>query len=167
MILAAQCYQKGGDDAKSIEMYGKVIELGNKFPRLKNDGVKASGLLVNGQLAAANELLTKGDNAGALARVNTALKYSPDSVEATLIKMSIYNKAKNYNAIIAEGPAMVNSISDAGTKSDINFMIGAAYIAKDDKQNALAYYGKVSAGKYVQQAKDQIAQINKALEGAK
>lgn len=166
MILAAQCYQKGGNDAKSIEMYGKVIELGNKFPRLKNDGVKASGLLVNGQLAAANELMSKGNNKAALEKVNTALKYSPESVEAVLIKMSIYNKDKNYTKIIAEGPSMANSVADAGTKSDINFMVGAAYIAKEDNKNALTYYKKVTAGKYVQQAKDQIVQINKALEAA-
>lgn len=167
MLLIALCHEKANKDAEAIKAYELVMATAKTTQRLKVDGDKAKSNLVNGQLVAATKLSDKGQTAVALTKITTALKYDPKSSQAEYLRISIYNKAKDYASVVKFGPAAVTAQPSAEMKSDLNFMIGAAYVALSDNANALTYYKKVTTGKYVANAKDQIAQISKATEPAK
>lgn len=162
MLLIALCHEKANKDAEVIKAYELVMATSKTSPRLKADGDKAMVSLVNSQLVAANKLADKGQTTAAMTKISTALKYNPKSAQAEYLKISIYNKAKDYASVVKFGPAAVNAQPSAEMKSDLYFMIGAAYVALEDNANALINYKKVTAGKYVGPAKGQIDAISKA-----
>lgn len=166
MLLIALCNEKANKDDDAIKAYELVMTAAKTSPRLKADGDKAKASLVNGQLVAATKLSEKGQTQQALVRITTALKYDPKSSQAEYLKISVYNKAKDFASVVKFGPIAVTHQQSEEMKSDLNFMIGAAYVALNDNTNALNFYKKVTKGKYVTMAKDQISQIEKAAEAA-
>lgn len=162
MLLIALCHEKASRDAEVIKAYELVMATAKTAPRLKPDGDKAMASLVNSQLVVANKLADKGQVAPAMVKINTALKYNPKSAEAEYLRISIYNKAKDYASVVKFGPAAINLQPSAERKSDLNFMIGASYVALENNAKALEHYKKVTAGKYIGQAKGQVDAINKA-----
>lgn len=166
MLLAAQCYNKSNKPAEAVAMYEKVIELGNKTPRLKSDGNKAQEMLVEGLIADATKLAAAKSYTAAIQKVDSAEKYAK-TADTQSLKMSIYGQAKDNNSIVKFGPAAANAQTDASKKSDINFMVGASYVALGDNAKALEYYKKVTTGKYLETAKTQITDIEKNLAATK
>ncbi len=168
MILLAQCYEKSGKDAESIATYEKVMDIAKRIPRLRSDGDKALDLLINGQLVQAVKLSEKGQYTNALSKITVAQKYEANSPQTAKIKLNIYSKAKNYNAIVKEGPAILALQTDAVGKSEVSFMIGAAYVALNKPAEAIKYYKQVTTGTNMHTAKTQITQLEaniKATEG--
>ncbi len=166
MILMAQCYERSGKDAQAIATYEKVMALGERIARLRADGQKAREFLINSQLADAVKLSEKGNKTAALAKVKVAEKYNPTSPQTALIKINIYSKAKDYNAVVAQGPAALKLQKNNVGRSEINFMIGAAYVGLGNNVSALKHYKLVTTGKNLQTAKSQITQLNTAIKAA-
>ncbi len=164
MILLAQCYDMAGNEKESIATYDKVIALAKRLPRLRNDGEKAKELVVNAQIKAAATLSEKGNKNGAIAKIKFAETYDPKSPILANTKLNIYSRAKDYKAVIANAPAALKLQTNAVGRSEVNYFLGAAYTALNNKPEAIKYYKLVTTGKYLQPSKSQITELNAAIK---
>lgn len=167
MFLDANCKEKMNKDAEAIAVYQKIMEIASKTPRLKADGNRAKDMLINGQLAAAADLSKAGKTQDALVKIGNALKFAPKDPKAELMRIQIYSKAKDYASVIKFGPAAIAAQTVAAEKSNLYFMVGAAYVGINDNPNALINYKKVTTGANVAAAKAQIEAIAKSTEQPK
>lgn len=167
MILAAQCKEKAGKDNEAIAIYEEAMALGKSLSRLKADGIRASEMLVNGQLVRAKTYLDKGNTKAALERVDVALKYAPKNPKAELFKIQIYFKSKNYSSVVKLAPAIIEIQRTLADKSALYFYIGASYVGLNNESAAITNYKKVTGGPNVPEAKRQIIQLTKNIEAKK
>lgn len=158
MIKAAQAYAKVGEMDKAGEYYSSVISLGATHSKYADDATTA-------KTAYTTDLMNAAATAENFETAQTALEkiLSFDATNANaysnLIKSA--NNFKKYDIVISNATKAVEAQTDAAEKSDLYFLIGAAYEIKQDKANAISAYKNVVSGDKAADAKKQIEALSK------
>lgn len=159
VLTAAQVNAKAGNLDKAAEYYESIIKLGDSHSKYKDDADKAKAAytidLVNIAVAAT-------DFDSAKSNLDKVLVFDPENATALSTIVKIANNFKNYSAVIANGPKAVAVQTDAAEKSNLSFILGAAYETQKDIAKAIACYKTVTAGDFVAAAKTQAEALSKA-----
>lgn len=116
------------------------------------------------------KLQAEGNNDGVIAMAEKMLAEDPASALAEKIRLQAYNGKKEYDKVIELGETAAMAQTSDEDKSDVYFLIGAAYNAKYNaggnkdealKNKVVEYMGKVTAGNAVEGAKAAIADLTK------
>ncbi len=160
-LLAAQSYAKAGNMARSTEIYKELIALESVHSKYKTAAEEAKKAFSNTLLAAASVAATENNFAEVSKNVDEILAVVPAHPQAMLIRVQAASNGKKANEVIKYGADAAAAQTDGVAKSNIYFMIGAAYQGKEDKDNAIKAYSQVTEGDNVATAKDMITALSK------
>uniref|UniRef100_UPI003FEF0F6C tetratricopeptide repeat protein n=1 Tax=Alistipes shahii TaxID=328814 RepID=UPI003FEF0F6C len=153
------CYCELKDYDKGMEILEKVA--GMQGPKFEADAAEANRLLTlytNNRVA---ELQTANDQDGIIAMADKMLEQNPANALAQKIRLQAYLTKKDYAKVIELGEAAAAAQPDETEKSDVYFILGAAYNAKEMKPQAIEAFRKVTAGPAVESAKAALAELTK------
>ena len=154
------CYCELKDYDKGMEILEKVA--GMQGPKFEADAAEANRLLTlytNNRVA---ELQTANDQDGIIAMADKMLEQNPANALAQKIRLQAYLTKKDYAKVIELGEAAAAAAQpDETEKSDVYFILGAAYNAKEMKPQAIEALKKVTAGDNVAAAQKSVAELSK------
>ena len=107
------------------------------------------------------ELQTANDQDGIIAMADKMLEQNPANALAQKIRLQAYLTKKDYAKVIELGEAAAAAQPDETEKSDVYFILGAAYNAKEMKPQAIEALKKVTAGDNVAAAQKSVAELSK------
>ena len=153
------CYCELKDYDKGMEILEKVA--GMQGPKFEADAPEANRLLTlytNNRVA---ELQTANDQDGIIAMADKMLEQNPANALAQKIRLQAYLTKKDYAKVIELGEAAAAAQPDETEKSDVYFILGAAYNAKEMKPQAIEALKKETAGDNVAAAQKSVAELSK------
>ena len=153
----ARSYDRLDSLAKSVEVYQSIIALEGTHDRYAEPVAEAKKELSEAVLARA---ATAGGE-GNLEEVIRLTELIPTDEVGALLRVQVANNKKDYRSVIELAPAAAELQSDEAKKSDIYFLLAAAYQNQENKAKAIENFRKVTAGDNVAQAKTMIAELNK------
>ncbi|MFI3302331.1 MAG: tetratricopeptide repeat protein [Rikenellaceae bacterium] len=156
------CYCEMGDLDKGMAIFAKVIEMGTTNPRYKADADEASSnvaLYINNKVA---ELQASKDYDGVISMADGLLETNPANETAAFVRLQAYMDKKDYNKVIELGESTAAVQTTDETKSNVYFVLGAAYNAKELKPQAITALKKVTAGANVAAAQATVAELSAA-----
>lgn len=157
----AMSYCENGDMEKGFKVYEGIIALGETHSKYNDAAETASDRLAYYKTFDISKAIEAKEYAKANQMMDDILKEDPKNSIVNMLMIQTATNQQNWNKIIQRGPAAADAQTDAAKKSDIYFFIGAAYQNTDNKDKAIEFYKKVTAGKNVANAKTQIAALNK------
>jgi tetratricopeptide (TPR) repeat protein len=149
---------------KSAPIYIHIIELAAGDSRFAEDGVKARENYSLDVLEKASESAKAGDFNAAIAATDELLAVMPEDAPAQLTRLQAYNSLKNYAKVTELGEAAATAQTTPEDASDVWYLVGAAYQNMQNLPQAIAAYGKVTAGDNVAAAKAQITELQKVTK---
>ena len=164
----AMSYCELGQFEQGMEVYRNVAAMNPS--RYADAIVKAKemmALYTNNQVA---KLQAEGNNDAVIALAEKMLAEDPASALAEKIRLQAYNGKKEYDKVIELGETAAMAQTAEEEKSDVYFLVGAAYNAKYNaggnkdaalKDKAVSYLNKVVAGNSVEAAKAAVADLTK------
>jgi tetratricopeptide (TPR) repeat protein len=164
----AMSYCELGQFDKGMEVYRNVAAMNpSRYADAIAKAKEMMALYTNNQVA---KLQTEGNNDAVIEMADKMLAEDPASALAEKIRLQAYNGKKDYDKVIELGENAALAQSTEEDKSDVYFLIGAAYNAKYNaggnkdaalKDKAVAYLNKVVAGNSVEVAKAAVAELTK------
>lgn len=154
------CYCETGNFDKGMAVFGKVAAMGAN-PRYKEDAAQAQQnmqIYTNNRVA---DLQKKKDYNGVIAMADGLLAKNPKNGVAAKIRLQAYSDMKNYDKVFALGESTAALQTSAEEKSNVYFILGAAYNAKEMKDKAIAAFKKVTAGANKATAAATVAELSK------
>ncbi|MFR9602812.1 MAG: tetratricopeptide repeat protein [Rikenellaceae bacterium] len=155
------CYCESGDLEKGMDVFSKVAEMGATNPKYAADAEEANknmSLYINNKVA---ELQASKDFDGVIAMADNLLVSNPSNASAGLVRLQAYMDKKDYNKVIELGPSAAEIQTTPEESSNVYFIIGAAYNAKEMKDQAISALKKVTAGTNAATAQSIIAELSK------
>ncbi len=159
----AMSYVGMGDYAKGNEVYRAIIALGGQDSRFAEAAAKAATQFSRDNVIRATGAAKAGDYAAAVAATDEVLAVVPTDALAALTRLQAYNGMKNWARIIETGDATIAAQTSDEMRSSAAYLVGAAYQNTQNFAKAVEYYGRVTAGANVADAKAQAAELRKAL----
>ncbi len=161
------CYAETGEFEKAIAMFEKVYEVGSKNSKYAEEAAQAKGyitLYTNNHIAD----LQSQKNYNELIELSNKMlaKDSNDAIAAKAL-IQAYSDMKNYSKVIELADKSASAQTSAEEKSNVYFIVGAAYNALEKKAEAVAAFNKVTAGPNVATAKESATELAKQLADAK
>ncbi len=156
------CYCETGDLEKGMEIFSNVVEMGTANPKYAADAEEASknmGIYINNKVA---ELQASKDFDGVIAMADNLLESNPANATAGLVRLQAYMDKKDYNKVTELGEPTAEIQTTDEEKSNVYFILGAAYNAKDQKSQAITALKKVVAGANVAAAQATVAELSAA-----
>ncbi len=156
------CYCEMGDLEKGMGIFSKVVEMGATNTRYAADAADAKknmGIYINNKVAS---LQASKDYDGVIAMADGLLASNPSNATAALVRLQAYMDKKNYNKVIELGEGAASVQPTAEEKSNVYFILGAAYNAKEMKPQAIAALQKVTAGGNVAAAQTTVKELSSA-----
>ncbi|MFI3282617.1 MAG: tetratricopeptide repeat protein [Rikenellaceae bacterium] len=156
------CYCETGDLQKGMEVFAGIMEMGATNPKYAADAETASAnmnLYINNKVA---ELQGNKDYDGVITMADEMLTSNPSNATAAKVRLQAYMDKKDYNKVIELGAAAAEIQTSDEESSNVHFIVGAAYNAKEMKPQAIASLQKVTAGDNVATAKSIIAELSSA-----
>ena len=165
-LFLAESYFKLGEYQKGMDVCNNICAMNaSKYADAIAQAKEKMAMYTNNEVA---RLQQAGDQDGIIAMADAMLVTDPTSALAEKIRLQAYNNKKEYDKVIelGENAAAVQATDEE--KSDIYFIIGAAYNAKYNaggnkdaalKDKAVAYLQKVTAGNSVEAAKGALANL--------
>ena len=153
------CYCELKDYDKGMEILEKVA--GMQGPKFEADAAEANRLLTlytNNRVA---ELQTANDQDGIIAMADAQLEKNPASALFQNVRLQAYANKKDYAKVIELGEAAAAAQTEAADKSLMYYLLGAAYNAKEMKDQAIAAFQKVTDGPAAENAKAVLAELTK------
>lgn len=144
---------------KGMEVYENVAAM--KAPKYAQDAAKAQemmALYTNNMVA---KMQQAGDNDGIIAMADTLLAQNPANPIAHKVRLQAYADKKDFTKVIELGEEAASVQPDEEDKGYIYLALGAAYIAKEMKPQAIAAFQKVTAGPAMSPAKAALAELSK------
>ncbi len=164
----AMSYCELGQFDKGMEVYRNVAAMNpSRYADAIAKAKEMMALYTNNQVA---KLQTEGNNDAVIEMAEKMLAEDPASALAEKIRLQAYNGKKDYDKVIELGENAALAQVDEEDKSDVYFLIGAAYNAKYNaggnkdaalKDKAVSYLNKVVAGNSVEAAKAAVAELTK------
>lgn len=158
ILTAAQVHAKAGNLEKAGTYYESLIELGKSHSKYAEDAQKAKDAytidLMNTAASATEFEVAEG-------AMNKVLAFDAENASALANLVKIANNFKKYDVVIANASKAITAQVDAVEKANLNFLLGAAYEIKQDKDKAIAAYKLVTSGDKADAAKKQIEALSK------
>jgi tetratricopeptide (TPR) repeat protein len=149
------------DFAKSAPIYKKVIEMAAADSRFEADAAKARENWSLDVVEQASESAKSGEYQDAVNATDSLLSIVPTDAAVSLTRIQVYNMMKNYGKVVELGESAAAAQTTPEAASDVWYLVGAAYQNQQNLPQAIAAYGKVTAGENVAAAKTQITELNK------
>lgn len=115
-------------------------------------------LYTNNKVATMQEA---GDFDGIIAMADAQLEKNPASALFQNVRLQAYANKKDYAKVIELGEAAAAAQTEAADKSLMYYLLGAAYNAKEMKDQAIAAFQKVTDGPAAENAKAVLAELTK------
>ncbi len=154
------CYCETGRFEEGMSVFGKVAAMGTN-PRYAADAEEAQKNIVlytNNRVA---QFMTANDYNGVIAFADGLLASDVKNATAAKVRLQAYYDKKDYAKVVelAESAAAVQTSADE--RSNIYFILGAAYNAQENKAQAIASFRKVTSGANAATAKATITELSK------
>ena len=159
-LFLAESYFKLGEYNKGMDVCNNICGMNaTKYAEAIADAKNKMAMYTNNEVA---RLQQAGDQDGIIAMADSMLATDPASALAEKIRLQAYNNKKEYDKVIELGENAAAAQTVEEEKSDVYFIIGAAYNAKYNaggnkdaalKDKAVSYLQKVTAGGSVEAAK--------------
>lgn len=151
------CYCELGDFQKGLVIFNEIASQDN--PKYAEDVVKAKEnikLYTNNRIA---KLQGENDFDGIIAVADEMLAVNPQDALAQKIRLQALFDKKDYAGVIASAEEAAAGQTDEEERSDVYFILGAAYNARTMPQQAIDALSKVTAGANVAAAQKTVAQL--------
>lgn len=155
----AMSYCELGEFEKGMDIYEAVAAKTN--PKYANDVAKAKemmALYTNNKVAA---LQGAGDYDGIIALADAQLAKNPANPLFQLVRVQAYLGKKDYAKVIELAPAAAEAQTDEADKSTVFYQLAGAYNAREQRDQAIAAFKKVTAGPAAEAAKAALAELQK------
>lgn len=155
----AMSYCELGEYEKGMEIYEAIAA--KTHPKYEADVAKAKemmALYTNNKVATMQEA---GDFDGIIAMADAQLEKNPASALFQNVRLQAYANKKDYAKVIELGEAAAAAQTEAADKSLMYYLLGAAYNAKEMKDQAIAAFQKVTDGPAAENAKAVLAELTK------
>ncbi len=159
-LFLAESYFKLGEYQKGMDVCTNICGMNaTKYAEAIAEAKEKMAMYTNNEVA---RLQQAGDQDGIIAMADSMLATDPTSALAEKIRIQAYNNKKEYDKVIELGENAAAAQTAEEEKSDVYFIIGAAFNAKYNaggnkdaalKDKAVAYLQKVTAGGSVEAAK--------------
>ena len=159
-LYLAESYFKLGEYQKGMDVCTNICGMNaTKYAEAIAEAKEKMSMYTHNEVA---RLQQTGDQDGIIALADSMLATDPTSALAEKIRVQAYNNKKAYDKVIELGENAAAAQTTEEDKSDVYFIIGAAYNAKYNaggnkdvalKDKAVAYLQKVVAGNSVEAAK--------------
>lgn len=160
-LYLAESYAMAGDYENGLKIYHDIVALEERHSRYAEPAAKAREKIVYYQTLRAVEAAKAGNEPEVYAIVEDILSVDPSNPEANLLRIQTATNNQEWSRIIEWGEASAQAQTDEAMRSDIYFMLGAAYQNTENKDAAIANYRKVTAGGNVAAAHEQINVLSK------
>ncbi|MFI3288547.1 MAG: tetratricopeptide repeat protein [Rikenellaceae bacterium] len=155
------CYCETGEFEKGMEVFGKVVAVGTANPKYAaeaEDAEKNMVIYTNNKVA---DLQANNDYDGVIAMADALLATNPSNGVAAKVRLQAYMNKKDYNTVVSSAEETAALQTSDEEKSNVYFILGAAYNAKEMKDQAIASFKKVTAGPNAETAAATIAELTK------
>lgn len=155
----AMSYCEMGNYAEGMEIYEAVAA--KTHPKYAEDAAKAKemmALYTNNKVAGMQQA---GDFDGIIAMADAQLEKNPESALFQNVRLQAYANKKDYAKVIELGEAAAAAQVEEADKSLMYYLLGAAYNARDMKQQAIDAFKQVTAGPAAQNAAAALAELSK------
>ncbi len=155
----AMSYCEMGEFEKGMDIYEAVAA--KTHPKYQADAAKAKemmALYTNNKVAA---LQGAGDFDAIIALADAQLAKNPASPLFQLVRVQAYLGKKDYAKVIETAPAAAEAQTDEADKSTVYYQLAAAYNAREQRDQAIAAFKKVTAGPAAEAAKAALAELQK------
>ena len=155
----AMSYCELGKFVEGMEIYEAIAA--KTHPKYAQDAAKAKemiALYTNNQVA---KMQAAGDFEGMLTMANSMLEKNATSAIAHNVRLQALTGKKDFAKVIEYGEEAAKAQVEEADKSYIYFLLGAAYNAKEMRDQAIASFQKVTAGPAVENAKAALAGLLK------
>lgn len=154
------CYCETGELAKGMDIFAKIVAMGSnpKYAEAADEAKKNMALYINNAVAA---LQVQKDYDGVIKMVDELMAKQPDSPILAKVRLQAYSDKKDYNKVIELGEATATMQTEPEEMSNVYFIVGAAYNAKEQKPQAIAAFKKVTEGPNAATAKATVAELSK------
>lgn len=167
----AMSYCESGDYVKGMEVYENIAAMNpDKYAEAVAKAKEMMTFYTNNQVA---KMQAANDYDGIIAMADTMLAANPADALAYKVRIQAYNGMKNYDKVIELGEETANAQVDAADRSDVYFLVGAAYNAKYNaggnkdaalRDKAIAALKKVTEGSNVEAAKKSVEDLTTAAK---
>lgn len=150
-----------GKFQEGFEVFEQVVALGasnSKYAEGAAEANKNIQLYTNNQVAA---LQAKKDYNGVISLADALLAKNPMSAIAAKIRLQAYSDKKDYAKVFSLAKEAADLQTSAAEKSNIYFILGAAYNAKEMRPEAITAFKKVATGPNAATAKATITELEK------
>lgn len=157
-------YCELGDYQKGMAIFNEIASQDN--PKFADDVVKAKEnikLYTNNRIA---KLQSANDFDGIIAVADEMLAVNPQDALAQKIRLQALFDKKDYAGVIATAEEAAAVQTDPAERSDVYFILGAAYNARTMTQQAIDALSKVTAGSNVAAAQKTAAQLKESAAKA-
>ena len=165
-LYLAESYFKLGEYQKGMDVCTNICGMNaTKYAEAIAEAKEKMAMYTNNEVA---RLQQAGDHDGIITMADSMLATDPTSALAEKIRVQAYNNKKEYDKVIELGDNAALAQATEEDKSDVYFIIGAAYNAKYNaggnkdvalKDQAVSYLQKVVAGNSVEAAKGALENL--------
>ena len=160
-LYLAESYAASGDYDNGLKIYKDVVALENRHSRYAEPAAKAKDKIVYYQTLRASEAAQAGNKDEVYVIVEEILSVDPVNPQAHMLRIQTATNNQDWSRIIEWGSEAADAQVEDASRSDVYFMLGAAYQNTENKDAAIANYKKVSAGNNVAAANTQIGVLSK------
>lgn len=155
----AASYCESGDYIKGMEVYENIAAMNpDKYGDAIAKAQEMMTLYTNNQVA---KMQAANDFDGIIKMADEMLEKNPVNALALSVRLQAYNGKKDYNKVIELGEEAAQAQTTPETKSQMYYLLGAAYNAKEMKPQAVAAFKQVTAGPNAENAKAAVAELSK------
>ena len=144
---------------KGMEVYEAIAA--KTHPKYADDAAKAKAdmaLYTNNMVA---KMQAANDLDGIIKMADELLAKNPENALAQNVRLQAYADKKDYAKVIELGQAAADAQTDAADKSQMYYLLGAAYNAREMKPQAIAAFKQVTDGPNAENAKTALAELSK------
>ena len=155
----AMSYCEMGEYEKGMDIYEAIAA--KTHPKYAEDVATAKemmALYTNNKVA---ELQQAGDFDGIITMADAQLEKNPASALFQKVRLQAYSGKKDYAKVIELGQAAADAQTDEEDRSLMYYVLGAAYNAKEMRDQAIAAFQKVTAGEAAENARAALAELQK------
>lgn len=159
-LYLAESYAASGDYENGLKIYRDIVSLEQRHSRYAEPAAAAREKIVYYSTLRAAEAAEAGNRDEVYALVDEILAVDPMNAAAHMLRIQTAVNSQDWESVIAHGELAAEAQTDAVDRSDIYYMLGAAYQNTENKDAAIANYLKVTDGTNVANAKAQIDILN-------
>ena len=155
----AMSYCEMGEYEKGMDIYEAIAA--KTHPKYAEDVAQAKemmALYTNNKVAGMQQA---GDFDGIITMADAQLEKNPASALFQKVRLQAYSGKKDYAKVIELGQAAADAQTDEEDRSLMYYVLGAAYNAKEMRDQAIAAFQKVTAGEAAENARAALAELQK------